>query len=300
MTLKRRSLSLSLWLLIVSIIYYILVTNQIEVLQKKYDGDGGADRFKKSSSTKSMSTMNNTLFDESGDDNIAKCVTSEFKACDAEGAVNTSNTSIATADWRKEIEKSIERISEKVASNNSNVLVAVLEKRVNEINSENAKLKKAFEDYVENSNLIRKSHEKFEKSEKLLQELITQVSSMKNSNLQYQTDFLKNLNEFNEKILNQELMWEQFETFETKTNKNIENLINEANRMANGFKSLTENKNKLTDRLDALEERTVPEIMRALTKFKDEFVKNEGMYIKIYISSQYEGFMGFTCAFYFF
>jgi hypothetical protein len=244
------------------------VSSQIELLTKRLDeNDKNSKAFKKSSSTKSFSTSN-TLFDESEDG--IKHVT-EFKISEP-----------AEQEWRKEIEKSIERISEKVASNNSNILVSVLEKRVNEINNDNAKLKKSFAEYLENSNLSKKNFEKFEKSEKVLQELILQVSAVKNSNYQYQTDILKNINEVNEKLISQQLMWEQFENFETKTNNFIEIFNSEVNKMNVTLRSLNESRNNLNDRLTTYEEKSLPEIIKSCGKLKDDIVKIEGKLILIF------------------
>jgi chromosome segregation ATPase len=194
-------------------------------------------------------------------------------------------------DWRREIEKSIERVSEKVASNNSNVLVAVLEKRVNDIYTDNAKLKKAFEDYLENSTVVKKNSEKFDKSEKVIQELISQVSTMKNSNLGYQTDLLKNLNELNEKVISQELMFEELECSELQTNKSLEMLSSEIRKITGEVKSLGDVKNNLSERLSSVEDRSIPELTRSCSKFKEDIVRIDGK-LWVYLYSQREGTMG--------
>jgi hypothetical protein len=48
---------------------------------------------------------------------------------------------------------------------------------------------------------------------------------MKDNNNIWQKDFLKNMNEFNEKILNQEILLDSFEKFEKITEKKIDEIF---------------------------------------------------------------------------
>jgi hypothetical protein len=242
-----------------------LVTNELDLLNKRLNESEKLKGYNKSNSARSLSTSN-TLLDEIDDINIKNV--SEFKV--------NEQTEI---DWKREIERSIERISEKIASNNSNVLVAVLEKRLNEMYNDNAKLKKAFENFLENSSVVKKNSDKYDKSEKVVQELISQISAMKNSNLQYQTDFLKNLNEINEKLISQELMWEQLETFEIQTNRSLELVNNDFAKINNSLKFLTEKNFNLCDRISTVEEKNIPELSKLSSKFKDDIVRIDGTII---------------------
>ena len=65
------------------------------------------------------------------------------------------------------------------------------------------------------------------KLEKTIKDLIQQIKLMKTNNSSWQADFLKNMNEFNEKIMNQEILLDQLENFEKNTNKNIDELLND-------------------------------------------------------------------------
>jgi hypothetical protein len=114
-------------------------------------------------------------------------------------------------EWKKDIELSIEKISEKVAFNNSNVLVNLLEKRVDDIQQEFGKLRREIEENLDQANLLRKNFEKYEKSEKIINELITQISSVKTSNIKWQSDFLKNMNEYSEKLMGVEIQIDQLD-----------------------------------------------------------------------------------------
>jgi predicted nucleotide-binding protein (sugar kinase/HSP70/actin superfamily) len=56
---------------------------------------------------------------------------------------------------------------------------------------------------------MNKNFEKYEKSEKLINEMLSQISNVKTSNIKYQSDFHKNMNEFDEKLMNIEILIDQ-------------------------------------------------------------------------------------------
>jgi hypothetical protein len=137
---------------------------------------------------------------------------------------------------------------------------------------------------MENSTLVKKNSEKFEKNEKIVQEVLTQVSAIKNTNMQYQTDFMKILNEINEKIISQELMLEQLEVFEVNANKCFENLNFEFNKMNNSLKLLNEKKNNFNDRLNNIEDKSIPEFTKSCSKFKDDIIRIDGKIFLILVN----------------
>jgi len=115
-------------------------------------------------------------------------------------------------EWKKDIELSIEKISEKVAvQNNSNTVVNLLEKRVDDTQQEFGKLRRETEESLDQASHLRKNFEKYEKSEKIINELITQISSVKTSNIKWQSDFLKNMNEYSEKLMSTEILIDQLD-----------------------------------------------------------------------------------------
>lgn len=150
-------------------------------------------------------------------------------------------------EWKKDIEKSIEKISERVANNNTGVLTTLLEKRVNDVTSEMSKLKKTFEDNYDNTSIIRKNLEKFDKTEKLITELLSQITNMKTSNTKYQVDFLKNLNEFDDKLSSQDVLLDRYEKFEKNANKKIDNLNTEINRINTSLRTMESDNTKTWD-----------------------------------------------------
>lgn len=182
-------------------------------------------------------------------------------------------------EWKKDIEKSIETISAKVAANNNNVLVNLLEKRINDTNNEVTKLKKAFDDNVDNTNIIKRNIDKFDRTEKLISGLLTQISEMKNHNLKWQAEFLKSLNDFNEKLVLQESSMEQHESFERIVQKKIENVINEIKNIRTEHSmKMEEIESKHWGKINALEESYTflfDENTKASNKVKEELIKME-------------------------
>lgn len=125
-------------------------------------------------------------------------------------------------EWKKDIELSIEKISEKVAFNNSNVLANLLEKRVDDMQQEFGKLRREIEENLDQAGLLRKNFEKYEKSEKIINELISQISSVKTSNIKWQSDFLKNMNEYSEKLMGSEILIDQLDKQDKTIHKKMD------------------------------------------------------------------------------
>lgn len=182
-------------------------------------------------------------------------------------------------DWKKDIEKSIEKISERVASNNSNVLVNLLEKRINDINSEANKLRKSFEDTVDNTSIIKKNIDKFERSERLISQLLNQISEMKNTSLKWQSDFLKNINDVNEKVSQQQILIEQFENYENIISKKVDQVSTSMNKIQAAMAQEKDSDNKLRDSVNLIEENLKllsTEDKNISSKLNSEIVKLEG------------------------
>ena len=179
----------------------------------------------KSQSLKSFSTLNNTL--------------NESEPLDDQGKIEKLNNFNINdfSEWKKDIEKSLETVSEKVASNTTYFLIE-LEKSITDINNEHNKLKKIFEDFMETS--LKKNLDKIEKTEKLITNIVQGMTEMKQSNVKWQADFLKNLNEFNEKMIVQESTLEELENFEKNVNKKFDFFNVEIKNLNQDSKSLLE------------------------------------------------------------
>lgn len=181
--------------------FYLIVTNQNEILIKRVDELEMNNNSEKSRLNRSYSTsnFNNTT-----------------RYSNAESSASKENYFIKEKEeimeWKKDIELSIEKISEKVAFlNNTNILACELEKRFDDFQKDFIKLTKEIEENLDQAKFLKKSFEKYEKSEKLINELITQISNVKTSNIKWQSDFLKNMNEINEKFMNFEIQLDQLD-----------------------------------------------------------------------------------------
>jgi hypothetical protein len=127
-------------------------------------------------------------------------------------------------DWRKELEKNIEKNNE-----NTEKLENSLYKNSQEI----SKFKFMIDEFQKKSEELNTKFNKFGNFEKLISQLITQITYMKNNNINWQSDFLKNMNDFNEKIMNQEILLDSFEKFEKLTEKKIEIICSELKKIPN-------------------------------------------------------------------
>lgn len=257
------------------------MANQNDVLIKRIDDleSRNSRKFQNSNSVKSFSTLNNTLntlneneIDELTSPNMQANITPSMQ----------KNNNVDFTEWKRDIEKSIEKISERVAGSNSNVLVSLLEKRVNDMNNELAKLKKNFDENVDSTNIIKKNVEKFDRTEKLIGELLTQISTMKSNATKWNSDFLKSLNDFDAKIASQENIIEQFEKFEKITNKRIDQINNEYKNLHNTL-SIRENtsEDRLNLKIKSLEDTVnylTNENIKISHKLREEVIKNESIY----------------------
>jgi hypothetical protein len=270
------------------------VTAQNEALTKRLDDleSRHSKKMKKSSSLKSFSTLNNTFCESEileDFNNIPK--SEEKKNIQNLNISDISGFLTSEMEWKKDIEKSIETLSEKVAANNSTVLVDLLEKRVNDMNSEFSKLKRSFEDSVDNASVIKRSIEKFDKTEKLITSLLSQMTEMRNNNIKWQADFLKNLNDFNEKILIQESTLEDLENFEKSVRKKIDSFNNEFKVIQHEFKiKLADLDYKHTDKSKVLSDEIqnlINENWKITEKVGQELTKIEGKKILKKILKKY-------------
>lgn len=123
-------------------------------------------------------------------------------------------------EWKKDVEISIEQISEKVAQTNTNNI----EKKINEVIRDFLKFKTETEENFEQLNSLNKNLEKFEKSEKLINELLGQISNVKTSNIKWQSDFMKNMNEYDEKLMNTEILIDQLDKQDKILHKKLDSM----------------------------------------------------------------------------
>ncbi len=258
------------------------MSTQNEALTKRIDDleSRHSKKMGKSSSLRSFSTLNNTLIESDMLEDMPKGDVKNLQNLNISGFLSCE------MEWKKDIEKSIETISEKVAANSSSVLVNLLEKRVNDMNNEFSKLKRSFEDTVENTSVIRRNIDKFDKTEKLISGLLGQMSEMRNSNIKWQADFLKNLNDFNEKIMLQESTLEDFEKFEKNVRKRIDNFNSEIKAVQNEFKiKITDFDFKHTEKSKVISDEVqnlINENWKLSHKFTEEVQKVESKYSYIY------------------
>ncbi len=246
------------------------MTAQNETLTKRIE-DFEARQSKvlqKSQSLKSISTLHDAL--NEGEQNE-----------DAQNKTEKNATLNDILEWKKDIEKSLETVSDKVASNTTYLLIE-LEKSITECNCDHLKLKKNFEDNLDNILIYKKNLEKIDKTEKLITNILQGMSDMKNSNVKWQADFLKNLNDFNEKMIVQESTLEELENFENNVNKKFNIISSDLKTLKLEIKSLpgfvelkqSESTKKLESSISSLSE----DNRRINDKLTSEIVKIEGIY----------------------
>lgn len=102
-----------------------------------------------------------------------------------------------------------------------------LSKKFDDLSLQMNSNKSSMEDITVINFAFSKKIDNLSKLEKTIQDLIQQIKLMKTHNASWQADFLKNMNDFNEKIMNQEILLDQLENFEKNTNDNIANMQNE-------------------------------------------------------------------------
>lgn len=106
-------------------------------------------------------------------------------------------------------------------------------------------LKKDIEENLDQANLIRKNFERYEKSEKIINELITQISSVKTSNIKWQSDFLKNMNEYSEKLMNVEIQMDQLDKQDKVIHKKMDAMQIDLKRKETNIMENFESSNQL-------------------------------------------------------
>lgn len=126
-------------------------------------------------------------------------------------------------EWKKDVEISLEKISDKIASNNSSGN-SNFDKKLNEFIRDFSKFKTETEENIDQVNNMNKNFEKYEKSEKLINELLSQISNLKTSNIKWQSDFLKNMNEYNEKLMNTEILMDQLDKQDKIIHKKLDSM----------------------------------------------------------------------------
>ena len=138
-------------------------------------------------------------------------------------------------DWKKDIENSIEKLSERITKEKNEKLINNLEKKLDEQNFDILNMKNIFVNLENKNENFEKKFDKFSNLQKLISELINQINNMKNHNNSWQANFLKNMNDFNEKIMNQEILLDQLDKFEKLTNKKIEIICHELKKIPNNL-----------------------------------------------------------------
>ncbi len=208
------------------------MTNQNEILIKRVDELELKNSNKSTKLNRSYSTnnCNNTRYSDEESSNSKEKEKEEIN------------------EWRKDIELSIEKISEKVAFNNTNVIVNSIEKRMNDIINEFVKFKKEIEENLDQAQILNKNFEKYEKSEKLINELISQISNVKTSNIKWQSDFLKNMNDFNEKFMNAEIQIDQLDKQDKIIHKKLDSMNIDLKRKETNILESFESNNQIYDK----------------------------------------------------
>jgi len=130
-------------------------------------------------------------------------------------------------EWKTDIESSLEKISERVASNDCSAYLNLIEKKVNDLEEEFDEMKKLTRDFSEIQESIGKNSEKCDKCEILVDEFIIQMNDIKNNNLNWQTEYAKQNSDLTDKILSHDFYIDQLQKFEKSITKKHENLSSE-------------------------------------------------------------------------
>jgi len=169
------------------------------------------------------------------------------------------------------------KISERVASNNSNPHINILEKRFNDFYNELIKLKKQYYEGLENNS---KSNEKLEKTEKSFITVQSQFSEFKTNINKWQSDILYKIKILNEKIEIEENSSDLFKEFIKASNVKFENFSATIKNIINENKLNKDHfDNKYFERLKQLEDmdRNLISQITSLNKMiNQEFIKYEG------------------------
>ena len=211
----------------------------------------------------------------------------EFKLDEHEIYLDKNNenkeTNFDLYEWKNDIEKSLEKISEKVAGSNSSALLNLMEKQLNDFCNELKKLKKHFYEELENKN---KYKEKVEKSEKLTSYLNTQLIELKSSTNKWQSDVFVKMNILNERVETEENSSDLFKEFIKVSNVKFENFSSTIQSVVNESKIFKDYfDSKYIERLRQLEEiqkNLVDRLSISENLIKEELFKHEGIFLLIY------------------
>jgi uncharacterized coiled-coil DUF342 family protein len=124
-------------------------------------------------------------------------------------------------------------------------LGSLLEKRVDDLQNEFGKLIREIEENLDQASLLRKNFEKYEKSEKIINELISQISSVKTSNIKWQSNFLKNMNEYSEKLMNVEVQMDQLDKQDKVIHKKMDAIQIDLKRKETNMMETFESSNQM-------------------------------------------------------
>lgn len=138
-----------------------------------------------------------------------------------ENTLNKHGKSDKSIKWNSKIESRIEENSDKI--DKLNELFKNYSIYMNK-NDEQLEFKKNTKD-------LENKFSKLSNVERLISQLMIQITNMKENNTIWQGDFLKNMNEFNEKIMNQEILLDSLEKFEKITDIKIENIFFEQKKI---------------------------------------------------------------------
>lgn len=122
---------------------------------------------------------------------------------------------------------------------------SLLEKRVDDLQNEFGKLIREIEENLDQASLLRKNFEKYEKSEKIINELISQISSVKTSNIKWQSNFLKNMNEYSEKLMNVEVQMDQLDKQDKVIHKKMDAIQIDLKRKETNMMETFESSNQM-------------------------------------------------------
>lgn len=252
------------------------MTNQNDLLIKRIEEleTKNSKTLQITNSNKSMTTSNNTV------DVDNTLVEDFFISFQKSSSLNNENNANKFDEWKKNIEKSIEKNLEQVFSRNTNMYKNIFEKKIEEVCGEFNMIKNRLNLVVDNGNLIKKNMENFEKTERIITTLFSQITEMKCNNLKWQKEILTSINEINNKFANQENSIENCENFE----KNVNNKIEEIEKQIKGI--LNKDNKKDIKRLEDIEEKfryleireknIFAENLKTNEKLKEEIKKLEG------------------------
>lgn len=106
--------------------------------------------------------------------------------------------------------------------NNPVAFITTIEKKISDLGIEINRIRTDMEENYDQASILNKNFEKHEKSEKLINELITQISNVKTSNIKWQSEFLKTMNDFNEKFMNTEIQIDQLDKQDKVIHKKLD------------------------------------------------------------------------------